>query len=441
MKKEISQNEGVNQVALIKSNDNQINIINSPIEYMSWLIKNGKLEEAVEVFTKVYNEAEKLHPLYPLYRYKPVEIGSKIVFEHHPANEKVAQTHPLQYKGKFSISDRDFNEGETIGDYLTRKYFSQEKISIDMKYIETYIGDQFIEDKLSIEQNALNDGKWFILPRELPPPIKAKLVLIEQTDRVIIDYLELRITEVNKNPNRIVISNINQEGSPIVLSLSIPNIFIKNSPVGSDSKFNIRIRESFEGKVSAEKIFLEIMKYAGQSSKMSLIDLESQKPFFTAGINMDYSQEFQDMDYRISLLSDLLQIENTLDVQFQLPEMVVEEDFENIEILKAIIEGKTIESKIENVSVILDNIKALEKIVYNVDSRPIIIQENEVKQFELFGVEFENIKVTHTIENLVVKEPERIKKKLKFFDDGETVKVEFKPGTKNTVTTQYSLES
>ena len=56
MKKGINQSEGINQVALINSNDNQVTIINSPTDYMSRLVKNGKIEEAVEVFRRFINK-------------------------------------------------------------------------------------------------------------------------------------------------------------------------------------------------------------------------------------------------------------------------------------------------------------------------------------------------------------------------------------------------
>lgn len=441
MKKGINQSEGINQVALINSNDNQVTIINSPTDYMSRLIKNGKIEEAVEVFAKVYKQTEQLHPLYPLYTYKPIEVGSEIVFEHSPANKTIAETLPIQFKGKFTINDRDFIEGETLGEFFTRKYFSQEKVSIDMKYIETWIGEQLIDDSISIEQHAINNGEWFILPRELPPPIKAKLVLTEQADRVIIDYLELRVTEVNNKENKIEISNNHQKNSPIIVTLTIPSIFVNNTPVDDSSKFNIKIRENYEGKIIAEKIFLTFIKYVGLSSKMSLKDVETQKLFFTAeSIKLDNPEDIQDIDNRLSLLSDLLQIESVLDVEFQLPEIIYEEDFEKIEILMAIIEEKEIKTKIENFSAVFDNKEALHKMIYEVKDSPIMITGHEEKVIDLFGVKFENIKVTHRFENLIIKNPDRIKKKLEYLDEGETVKVEFVPGTRNIVITRYYIE-
>ncbi|GAA0290138.1 rRNA maturation protein Rpf1 [Gracilibacillus halotolerans] len=441
MKKKIDQHNGVNQVALVNSNDNEITIINSPIEHMTWLIRKGKIEEASELFAKIYKEAEKMHPLYPSYIYKPVELGSKIVFKHHPSNKKIADQLPLKYKGKFSIKDRDILQGETIREFLTRKYYSQERVSIDMKYIETWIGEHLIDDPFSFEKHAINEGEWFILPGKLPPPIKAKLVLIEdEKDRVIIDYLELRVTEVSNKENKIIISNIHQESSPIELSLTISNIFTDKQFVESTSKFDIKIRENFEWKVIAEKTFLEFMKFVKNSSKIRFVEIESQKVFFTAeGINLNNPQDSKYTDGRIEVLAELSQIENALGVQFHLPEFMEEEDFKNIEILKAIIDGKEIITEIDNFNAVFDNREALQKIVNDIKDRPIMVTGQEELVIELFGVKFESIRVSHTFENLVVKNPERIRKKLEYLDDGETAKVEFIPGTKNTVKTRYRM--
>lgn len=75
MKREITQNEGVNQVALINSENNQITIINDPNEYINLLFQQGKYIEAADVFAKLYNQMGRLHPLYPNYIYKPVNLG------------------------------------------------------------------------------------------------------------------------------------------------------------------------------------------------------------------------------------------------------------------------------------------------------------------------------------------------------------------------------
>jgi hypothetical protein len=441
MKKEINQNDGFNQVALVNSKDNQITIINSPIEHMSWMIRNGKLKEASEVFAKIYKEAGKMHPLYPSYIYKPVEFGSNIVFEHRPASKEIAKQLPLRYKGKFSINDKDISQGETFKELLTRKYFSQEKISIDMKYMETWIGEQLIDDPFSIEKHAVKEAEWFILPEKLPPPVKTKLVVSEnKIDRVIIDYLELRVVEMSKKEDIITLSNTYQENSPIVISLTLPGIFSNESSIIVSSKFDIKIREGFEGKVIAEKTFLEFMKYANQSLKMSLVEIEQQREFFTAeGMNLDNPYDNKYTDGRIEILTELIKIEKALDVQFQLPETMDKKDFKKIEILNAIVEDSEIITEIDSFDAVFDSKDALQRMVYDIKDRPVMITGQEDQVIELFGVRFESIKVSYTFENLIVKNPDRIRKKLEYLDDGETVKVEFIPGTKNTVKTRYRM--
>ena len=115
------------------------------------------------------------------------------------------------------------------------------------------------------------------------------------------------------------------------------------------------------------------------------------------------------------------------------------EELEKIQILKAIIEDREVITKIENFSAVFDNKEGLEKLINDAKDKPIMITGEEEKVIELLGVRFENINVNHRIENLVVKNPDRIKKKLEYLDDGETAKVEFITGTKNTVITRYSI--
>ncbi|MHC8515867.1 hypothetical protein [Sporosarcina sp. ITBMC105] len=439
--KGINQINGANQVAMINSSNNNVTIINNPVEYMSYLIKNGKLEEVVELLSEVNKKTETLHPMYPHYTYNQVKIGSKIAFKHTPVNEIAAKKYPLKFKGKLSITDPDFNNNETIEEFLTRKHFLQEKVSIDVKYIETWIGEQLIQDSISLEQQAIKDGEWFIIPKELPSPVKAKLVMTEETDIVIIDYLELRVTNIDKSGNKLEISNSFQKNSPIQLVLTIPisSFFDDNSSVVKNSKFNIQIRENFEGKLSAEKIFLEFMKYAGLSSKMKFIDIEKNKVFFSSeNLHLDKPEDFSEVDDRISLLKDLKQIQDELDVEFKLSEIIYEQDFEMIQILKSIIEDKEVITKIENLNAIIDNKEALEKLISDVRGKPFMISGQEEKVIKLFGVSI-NLNIQYKFENLVVKDLERVKRKLEILEEGETAKIDFVPGTKNKAITRYSI--
>ena len=58
----------------------------------------------------------------------------------------------------------------------------------------------------------------------------------------------------------------------------------------------------------------------------------------------------------------------------------------------------------------------------------------------LFGAEINNVNMSYTIEDIKVKNPERIKEKIRLFDEGEIIKVEFIPGEKNKLSTRYSVD-
>lgn len=109
-----------------------------------------------------------------------------------------------------------------------------------------------------------------------------------------------------------------------------------------------------------------------------------------------------------------------------------------IQILKSIIEDKEVITKIENLNAIIDNKEALEKLISDVRGKPFMIAGQEEKVIKLFGVSF-NLNIQYKFENLVVKDLERVKRKLEILEEGETAKIDFVPGTKNKAITRYSI--
>src|SRR5690606_21393591 len=129
-----------------------------------------------------------------------------------------------------------------------------------------WIGEERIVDPLSFEQNAIAEGEWYILPAPLPPPIKAKLILKGREDNVIVEYLELRTIKIDRKDNIGIISNEHQEGSPLIFSLIIQNLFESDLRTDRfDTNINFKVREGFEGTVVAEMMFLNFIKYINSS--------------------------------------------------------------------------------------------------------------------------------------------------------------------------------
>lgn len=443
-KTKINQSNGLNQIAISDSNNNQITITNSPRDYISYLIKSGKRLEAADAFADVYKQIGEIHPLHPLYTYKPIELGSKIVFQHQPLNTAIAKQYPIKYRGRLSIIDKDMKPDETINEFLSRKHFRQEKIQIDVKYIETWIGKEKVIDPLSFEQNAIKEGKWYILPAPLPPPIKAKLVAVGLEDNVIIDYLELRTAKINKAENIGVISNEHQKNSPVLFSLTIKNFFNSNPTTNRfDINMNFKIREDFERTVVAEIIFLTFMKCTINDSSMILSDLEKGVNFFEAQPSTpDKNYDVETIDERLSLLNNLRRIELYFGMKFHLPDDMVDEDFRNLEILKAIMEDKEVVTGLGNLNATFNGVDGLERLLDDAEEKAIKItaDSSDLLNINLFGAEINNIYMSYTAEDIKVKNPAKIKEKIRLFDEGETIKVEFTPGRKNKLSTRYSID-
>ncbi|MFB1082505.1 hypothetical protein [Jeotgalibacillus sp. JSM ZJ347] len=443
MKKEIRQGDAEVNIANINSNKNEITIINDPYKVMSRYRKQGKLEEATELLENMLNEKKKMHPFYPVYSYKPLMIGEDIVFKHSIEKKDEAKNLPLKIKGVLSLKDEKISSFDKFNDLLTQKYFAQEKVKVNIKHIETWIGNHLVEHPNSFERYASEKGEWYILPDKLPPPLKAKLTIsyINKTETVY-DYLELQVTDYasNKGNVTVTLSNARQIKSPIVFSIILNDVFNKFKTNDQVTKINLRIREGFERKVIAEKMFLDMFKYENEDSELFLIDLESKKNILSAkGIEFNDSKAIEAVEDRIQLLSELLIIEQELNVQFEIPDKMHSNDFEAIDILTALVQKKDIEYNIKNVGIKFVAVDGLMEHLDGTDNPPIVLTGQEYISINLFGVLIKNILRTSTYDNLVIKDVNKTKKKLDLFEAGDVLKIEFIPGTNNLVTTQYEL--
>lgn len=440
-----NQSNGSIQTSLIESNNNNLTIINNPLEHVRNLINDNKTEELQELFSNLYNEVAKTHPLYPNYSYVPIKIGTQVLYKHEAVNKITKNALPLKIMGTFRVNEPDFKENETISEFIFRKSYKEEKINITInsKTLETWIGDTKIDNTHTIEKYIVENGKSYILPQELPPPIKVKMVQTEYQNNAIFDYLELGVSEVNKAENRISISNEKQNKSPIIINLNIN--FFKNDKQNSnftestnmDIHFNIR--DSFKGTIIAEILSVHISKMMAKSSKVTFINIETQETIAEGVVNNIDLIEYQNEDEYLKVLKDLLKIESRFDISFTLPEKISNEDLENIRILQSILrdEERTLNHLLEwSVShVYQENSNEMIEIMRKNDIGVTFVEDIK---FELFGVNFKNITGNYSIENIKLKDAERMKVKLEHMDEGDTIKLIFLPTKITRVAVRYT---
>lgn len=443
-KKGIEQNDGLVQVGLQNSNNNEVTIIVTPRDMIEKLMEQGKFQEAIAELKKLHDIVGQSHPLSPYYQYKTVPYRNKMVLQHEPLDQEIAKRLPLTFKGKFSINEKEFEEGESMEELLKRKQLTQETIKIDMKFLETWIGEQKMEDEVTLEQEAAKNGDWVIVPEKLPPPLRVKLAFRGEQEHTIVEYLEIRLIKMSKKENKIVISNEQQENCPYFLSLVIDLRDEQEQKQTFKGKINFLVRKGFEGLIKPEKTILEFLKYSKISGALDIFDIERQKSIFLSkDFSLDEEEDVESIDKKITFLNELAEIEAFFQVKFRLPLEISSADFANIDILKSIIKKEPIETTFKETSLILGDKKSAWSFYQNtIDAKGVLItaDEREAKVIQLFGASIENIHTKWTLDNAKIADSEKLKGKIKYMDQGETVKVRFVPGTRNKLIYEYSLQ-
>lgn len=443
-KKKIEQKDALVQVGLQDSDNNEVTVIVSPTEMIEKLMKQGRYEEAIAEVKKVHDLVGQNHPFYPYYQYKAIPFGNKMVLQHEPLDKEIAKRYPLSFKGKVTIDENEFEADESLEEMLTRKRFSQEIVKIDMNFLETWIGEQKIENDFTLEHEAAKDGEWVIMPGKLPPPLKVKLVLRGDKEHTIVEYLEIRLTRISKKDNLMVISNEQQENSPYLLKLLIDLKDEQKQKQTFKGKVNFLLRKDFIGLVNPEKTILKFLKYTQECDSLDIVDLERQKSIFeTQEFSVDDVESLEVIDRKLAFLNELIEIEDFFDVKFRLGTEISSADFKNIDILNSIIKKQPIKNTFEEISLMFSDKKSILSFYQNtVDGKGILItaEEREEKEIQLFGASIKNICTKRTLDNVKFANPEKLEHKLKYMEEGDTVNVKFIPGTKNEINYEYSLQ-
>ena len=443
-KKRIEQKDALVQVGLQDSDNNEVTIIVSPREMIQKLMKQGRYEEAIAEVKKAHDLVGQNHPFYPYYQYKTIPFGNKMVLQHEPLDKEIAKRYPLSFKGKVTIDENEFEAGESLEEMLTRKRFSQEMVKIDMNFLETWIGEQKIENDFTLEHEAAKDGEWVIMPEKLPPPLRVKLVLRGDKEHIIVDYLEIRLTRISKKDNLMVISNEQQESSPYLLKLLIDFKDEQKQKQTFKGKVNFSVSKDFAGLVKTEKTILKFIKHTQECDTLDIVDLERQKSIFvTEEFSVDDTESLEVIDRKLAFLNELIEIEVFFDVEFRMGTEISSADYKNIDILKSIIKKEPTKNTFEETSLTFSDKKSISSFCKNIiDSKGVLIsaEERKEKEINLFGASIKNIYTKWKFDNVRVADFEKLKNKLKYMEEGDAINVKFIPGTKNEVSCEYRLQ-
>ncbi|MFF2588844.1 abortive infection system toxin AbiGii family protein [Peribacillus butanolivorans] len=446
MKKMFKKGDSINQegnenVAFLNS---KVTYVVSAFDEIAKLGSRGDYEGAFKLISQMTNLANIQHPYYPHYTYKAVNFGDKTFVEHEPRSREDAQLFPLSYRGRFKIPKGNMEGFTNIDDLIHDAYIKQKEIEIDMVSLYSLIKGEKVPTPFL--DDVIKDSKWVIKPEPLPDSLKLKLSAITGNQEFsIIDYLEMSVSDFNKEENFITINNSRQQYSKLLVSLMIPLMDIeKDNAKLSNAKINIRIKDKYQGSIEANKNFLNFMMLSEKNDiTITFKNLVNQKNFLIAhDFNFD-DGDFTNLESDYEFLERLARIESHFDIIFTIPEKITEEDWESVQILESVISQEPIKHKVKKLTLNLSDKQGIKNIIENFDQngnkgKSLRVETSvEDPRIELFDASVPLEKLQTVYSSLMVENINKLKRKCEDMEEGEVIKVNLVPGTSNEVEQHY----
>lgn len=407
--------------------NSQLHITISIYDEIKRLAREGKRNEVVSLLKEVHDLVGTTHPLYPHYRYKPVQFGDTTVLEHEPLTKEAEEKYPLHYRGQFSFPKDKMQQYENIQEMVQDAFFKQEEIVINMSSFTTWLGDHMV-DTPNLDE-SMKDGKWVIVPKPLPEPLKLKFYIKGNPDISILDYLELSVS--GKEGSRFILAdNSRQENTPLLISLKLPI----SDAAENEAKINVKLKLGQESNVKANLTLLRFLTSVTGSGKATIAfkNLTEDKDFIVAS-SFSFDGNTKDLDKDYQFIKRLSKLESHFNLTFTVPEEMDKSDWEAIEILEHMKKNKPIKRNLQKLTANLDDKETIQNLVdlFEKDEnvkKLMIEQSGSEARIELFDEVIPLEKLQTIYNSLKIDDLDRVKKKIAYMDEGESIKITFLPG-------------
>lgn len=424
-KKNTIEQKGEGNFAIQNS---QLHITISIYDEIKRLAREGKRNDVVSLLKEVHDLVGTTHPLYPHYRYKPVQFGNTTVLEHESLTKEAEEKYPLHYRGQFSVPNEKMKGYSDIHEMVQAAFFKQEEIEINMSSFTTWLGDHLVETP-NLDQ-SMKYGKWVIVPKPLPEPLKLKFYIKGNPDISIMDYLELSIS--GKEGNRFVLAdNSRQENAHLLISLKLPI----NDTTGNEAKINVKLMPGQESNVKANLKLLRFLTLVTGSGKATIAfkNLTEDKDFIVAS-SFSFEGNTKDLDRDYQFINRLNKIEDHFNLSFTVPEEMDQSDWEAVEILEHMMENKPIKRSLQRLTANLNDKGTILNLVELFEKEEnvrklMIAQTGPEARIELFGAVIPIEKLQTVYNSLVIDDIDRVKGKIAFMDEGDSITITFLPGS------------
>lgn len=437
------QVDGQNNLAINRSKNVSVVVHqNTAIDELSKLLSTGDLQGAAMMFSELQRFMSSKHPFAPHYMYEPLQIGSKVVFEHQPTSEYAAKEFPLMYKGKFKIVDKNIPKLGNINEILKYAYLNRQQIEIDMLSLEAWIKQTQVP---SITEQLDGDNiQWFIKPIDEPETVLLKLSLKnENVELSIADYLEMTLGDFNEIEKTFVINNNRQVNSPLKVEIILQFDNLQGTSedeVVVDGKVNIVVRDEFQYRVDAQLALLSFIDGTRLGKDVVFTDLQKHRVFLVGKNYKADEEESENIKQSLSLFKRLKRLEEFFNVVFDVPEEFNINDFEAIEVLEAAMNQTLTISKFEFLDTEVNKKEQLSSIldIFSKETKGVkLTTVYKGIDIYLFGTHIHLPRLERSYNNLVVADIDKLKKKYELMDEGDTIKIRYNPGSNDEIQDKY----
>lgn len=395
--------------------------IQEPINITACIdLANNDPEKFKKTVVNLKTAMNELHPLKPDYGY---DLNMRSV----PLTPEAEDRYPqrIQLSGVFK------NQNNTVPGMDPFEYADRHQLSLEILVLDAkkFLGE--IEDPYQDEAKAMIGRTIIRTPKEFPPAIPCCIMV---NNEMLIKYVKLRTEEI-LDDGTYVISNKEQEKAEIDIRIQI-------NPNRKDDrliKLNFNTRPNISNREFLN--FHLYMKAVSNRCKIEILDLEEQKTFIAGHMNPGiYKSSFATLDDDIDFLSRICTIEDYSKQQVQLPEMIRQSDFAQVVYVTDLIKKKRYYHNWEAQEFygpLSDEVRSF-LIEYGKDR--FTLNAASICEFELYGVHIE-IPILRVYENVVIKDVDRIIKRLELTEDGEQFSLTLAASEETVVYDQFREET
>lgn len=387
--------------------------VNKGMDEILELARAGKQVEALTKLGVLQRGFGAQHPLYPYWRYD-INMDEKGVSIRTVATSNEAiKKYPPHGQIKLSIPD-EYKWAKNLNELIRYGYEKQVSIKLNSSGLKMWLGDCLVEE---INSESVVE----IIPERFPEPIPMKFAI--EDNSFSLDYLEIGLMKIEGT--KLVLSNEKQLNAKVILTIIVDIADI------SDNKIKIRVADAYTDNVDANIKVCKFLLNSNNDVLKSLITLNDDRDFITFRQVCVYSENSENLELEAALLDRLIAIEKYYDVTFKLPEVIYEEDIENIIILEKSMKKESIQGTYNYVKAqAIINLNS-ERFKYKKKNKSFMLTTvfDNVK-IELFGqiVTFKKQNINYY--NVVLENEEKIKQKLELADDGDVISLKFVPENK-----------